>query len=114
MPVQSISIRVDGNTFRRWAFSMNALRATYRVPVVSVGDVSGLPALKEKVRFSGLRLLNEVGLAASRPEVLHDPARHFAVLKYATSIASSPHFLLHRELPRVDQHKRKVLSDEMG
>lgn len=114
MPVQSITMSVDGKTFRTWALAMHALRAVFRVPVVTVGDVSGLPRVTSRLRFSGLRLLNEVGLAASRPELLHDPARHFAVLKYATAIAATDQFLLDGDIPLVDQHKRKVLSDDMG
>lgn len=114
VPVQSISIRVDGKTFRRWTSSMNALRAIYTLPVVAVGSVSGLPPLRQTVKFSGIRLLGEIGLAASRPDMLHNPARHFAVLKYATSLSSCAEFLLHQSIPRVDQHKRKVLSDDFG
>lgn len=53
-------------------------------------------------------------LAASKPDVLADPAGHFALLRYATAIADGDRFLLVPELARSDAHKKKVLSDEMG
>lgn len=115
MPTHAISIRVDKKTFQKWARSMATLRTQWQVPVTGIDDVTKLPTLPARYRFSGLKLLREVGLAAaSRSDVLNDPARHFAILKYATAIADGDRFLLVSDLARSDSHKKKVLSDEMG
>jgi hypothetical protein len=114
MPTHSISIRVDKSTFQTWARSMAVLRTQWQVPVAGVDDVSALPPLPARYRFSGLKLLREVGLAASRPDVLADRARHFAILRSATAIAEGDRFLLVQELARSDAHKKQVLSDEVG
>jgi hypothetical protein len=109
-----IRIRVDRTTLRQWAAALTPLRRRYVVPVVSVGDVSGLPPIPGAIGFTGLKLLQEVGLATTRPNVLDDPARHFALLKYATSLADTDKFALHREAKHIDAHKKRVASDEFG
>lgn len=114
MAAHSIEIKVDGATFSRWATSLASLRYRRRVEVVGVDNVSGLPPLPGVLDFSGLKLLHDVGLASTKPHVLNDPSRLFAVLKYASSMSDQVPFALRGHVKEGDTHKKKVLSDELG
>jgi len=64
---------------------------------------------------TGERLLLEVGRACARPEILEDPGRLFAVLRYASAVSTRYRvFTIAEPFWRLDTHKKKVLSDEFG
>lgn len=114
MGAHNIRVRVDKATLKKWAGALAPLRRRFVVPLVPIGNVAGLPALPTGIGFSGLKLLQDVGLATTRPNVLDDPARHFALLKYASSLSDVAKFALHRDAKKADAHKKKVASDEFG
>lgn len=67
------------------------------------------------LRFSGFDLLLDAGLACTRPEMVDDPERFFALFRYATKISTSHRNMkLTSEVSDMDTHKKKVLSDEFG
>lgn len=60
-------------------------------------------------------LLNEVDRAATRPEIIDDPDRLFALFRYGTKIGrNTPNIRLNNRTYIRDLHKKAVLSDELG
>ena len=115
MPVSSIKIDVDRATYLTWSRAMANMSRQFSVPLVPVGPVAGLPPLPSTISFTGLDLLNDVGRAATRPDVVDDPERLFAFLRYASKISTSaPNLRLRSNGSIRDRHKAAVLSDEIG
>ena len=87
----------------------------YEVPVQPVGFIPVLTSLPGRLRFRGLDLLLNVGIACTRPEIAGDPERLFALFRYATKIsATGQNMALTHDVAEMDVHKKAVLSDEFG
>lgn len=115
MPITATEFSVDKGTFLRWWNIFSDLQHLYEVPLQAVGSLPALPSLPPTVRFTGLELLLDVGLACTRPELADDPERLFALFRYATKISTGdPNMKLISEVSDMDTHKKKVLSDEFG
>ena len=115
MPITFTEFSVDKGTFLRWRNIFSDLQRVYEVPLRAVGSLPALPSLPPTLRFSGLDLLLDAGLACTRPEMVDDPERFFAFFRYATKISTShSNMKLTSEVSDMDTHKKKVLSDEFG
>ena len=110
-----ITISVDNATFDQWTASLSVLQRSYLIPLVFTASIPGVASPPAAVDVTGERLLLDVGRACSRPEILDDPGRLFAVLRYASAVSDRyPVFTLTKPFWRLDTHKKKVLSDEFG
>ncbi len=115
MAVGSIEMTVDAATFRRIADAWSRLPVVYQLPVRAVGTLDPTWEVPANLRFSGLQFLLAVGRACARPEMIDDPARLFALFRYAHLITDRAQRLaLKCELRDWDMHKKCVLSDECG
>lgn len=116
MPISSIRIDVDQPTFQSWSRAMINLSRSFSIPLVPVPPLGGLfPVLPSHLTFTGVDLLNEVGRAATRPEITDDPERLFALFRYGTKIGTNiPNLRLRDRSYIRDFHKKAVLSDELG
>jgi len=113
--VADITISVDNATFDQWTASLSLLQRSYLIPLVFTASIPGVASPPAAVDVTGERLLLDVGRACSRPEILDDPGRLFAVLRYASAVSDRyPVFTLTKPFWRLDTHKKKVLSDEFG
>src|ERR1051326_1621076 len=93
---------------------MSNLARTFSVPIDVLTPIPGV-ALPSSLSFTGVELLNEVGRAATRPDVIDDPDRLFALFRYGTKVsAHRPNFRLSHQRRLRDIHKSSVLSDEVG
>jgi len=110
-----IRIAVDQPTFDQWLSSLVVLRQTYLLPLTFTTPVAGISTPPQSALTTGERLLLDIGRACSRPDVLDDPGRLFAVFRYALAISSRhPVLTLSPSYKGLDTHKKKVLSDEFG
>ena len=123
MAANSIAISLDKATFESWQTAFENLLVPRVVSVIPVGDFEIASELPTEVRFTGIRLLLQIGRACSRPEIMEDPSRLFALLKYATALSPGTPVLsgggirdlsLAFEIETLDSHKKAVLSDEFG
>ena len=115
MPNTFTEIGVDKGTFLRWLNVFSDLQRVYEVPFRKVGSLPALSSLPPTLRFTGLDLLLDVGRACTRPEMVDDPERLFALFRYATKISTGdPNMRLTSQVSEMDTHKKKVLSDEFG
>lgn len=107
MPISTIRIDVDQQTFDNWSLAMGNLAQSFTVPVNEVTPIPGV-TLPSSLSFSGVELLNEVGRAATRPDIVDDPDRLFALFRYGTKIATqTPNFglssILRTRLPHTER-----------
>lgn len=115
MPVTSLTASVDPDTFSRWNAALVNLQQGLSVPVAILPPVPSHLAVPQPLPITGLELLLEIGVACARPSSLDDPARLFALFRYATSLSdTAPDLTLNRDLQTLDRHKKGVLSDEFG
>lgn len=120
MAVNEVRIQVDRKTFYRWGSQLRALRIAHTVPITvlplsSSAGTTPFPSVQTPIRFRGLTFLSDIGRACSRPESMDDPARFFAILRYASAIDRfSRELRLDDSIGDMDPHKKKVLSDEFG
>ena len=70
MPVSSIRMDVDRATYVTWSGAMANMARPFSVPLVRVGPVPGLPQLPSRLSFTGLGLLTDVGMGATRQSAL--------------------------------------------
>src|SRR5690349_7075251 len=114
MPISTIKIDVDQATFDNWAQAMANAARNFTVPSTALQLIPGVQ-LPPVLQFSGVDLLNEVGRATTRPDVIDDPDRLFALFRYGTKISNQiPNFRLSNARRLRDIHKSSVLSDELG
>lgn len=114
MAISTIQIDVDQQTFQNWSLAMTNLARSFTVPINVVTPISGV-TVPSSISFTGVELLNEIGRAATRPDVIDDPDRLFALFRYGTKVASqTPNFRLSTARRIRDIHKSSVLSDEVG
>ena len=114
MPISSIIIDTDETTFQNWSQAMANLARSF---VVCINVVDAIPGvlIPPTLNFTGVELLNEVGRAATRPDIIDDPDRLFALFRYGTKISdNTPNFRLSAIRRLRDIHKGSVLSDEIG
>lgn len=125
MAANSIEMSLDPPTFERWSRALANLLVVRILRVNPVGTFPLSSALPTYVRFTGLRLLLQIGRACSRPEASDDPSRLFGLLKYATSLSSGSGLVvpaggnfrslsLASDVRTLDSHRKAVLSDEFG
>jgi hypothetical protein len=115
MPISSIKVDVDQATFRNWSMAMINLSRTFTIRVVPAPPLGSLPPLPRELSFTGVDLMNQVGHATTRLEVINDPDRLFALFRYGTKIGKrTPNISLSSETYISDPHKKAVLSDELG
>lgn len=114
MAISAIQIDVDQQTFQSWSLALANLTQQFTVPIAVISPVTGA-TVPASMSFTGVELLNEVGRAATRPDVIDDPDRLFALFRYGTKVASqTPNFRLSTARRIRDIHKSSVLSDELG
>jgi len=111
-----IELTVDKDTFLRWQAVLHNARRQFLVPITYQTAIPAVQILPTHLIVSGDRFLLEVGKAAARPELASDPARYFALLKYAAVLSeTSSNLNLRDEIcVKLDRHKKMVLSDEFG
>lgn len=125
MAANSVELAVGSATFDRWYKAFGNLLVPRVASVHPVGTFPLSSSMPAVLRFTGLRLLLQIGRACSRPEVVDDPSRLFGLLKYATSLSSGMGLLvpsggssrslsLRSGIETLDSHKKAVMSDEFG
>lgn len=113
-PESTITVALPATAFANLSSALQNAGREFSVSLVPVGDCTALGPLPPAVQFTGLELLFAIGRACSRPDVLDDPSRLFALFKYCNVISLADEFRLKRDVESVDSHKKKVLSDEFG
>lgn len=110
-----IAVSVDAATLSKWQTALAILRRSYAIPLTFLPPVQVSPPPPALLLVTGERLLLEVGRASSRLEILDDPGRLFALLKYGLALSDKqPDLTLIQPYRRLDTHKKKVLSDDFG
>jgi hypothetical protein len=110
-----IQVTIDQLTYSRLVGYWQSLSRTFKIPVECVGNCKALGKVPEEISFTGLELLLAIGRACTRPQLPFDPARLFALFRYAGVISqSSGQLSLDLVLRTTDSHKLAVLSDEFA
>ena len=110
-----IRLLVDDATGMALRQALAIVSRYFTVPLAALSPIPAGPSIPRALSVSGLRILLDIGRAGARPGVQDDPARFFAVFRYAQALAGSRSVLtLAQPFYDLDSHKKRVLSDEFG